>query len=143
MHDKSEPSFLKGMTPEKGEPNDPEALTIAEMNGSTALRPANKLLTRLHVVLKSGVVRSFQYMHLDSGSKFDGNEFTFVFIGAKHLQVEVKGHGPKLWAIYDYCCLHRWPYLREALGNAGKFAADGETVITEIKITDITPPPGA
>jgi hypothetical protein len=49
-----------------------------------------------------------------------------------------KGHRPKFWAIYDYCSLHRCPYLREATGSMPELAADGETVLTEIKITDIT-----
>ena len=51
----------------------------------------------------------------------------------------MKGHGPKFWAIYDYITLNRWAYLREATGSMAGFAADGETVLTEIKIADITP----
>ncbi len=121
------------------EAKDPDALTVADMEG--AGRPANKLLTRLHVVKKDGEVHSFQYHHLDSNSVFDGNGFTLLFVGAKHWQLTVKGHGSKLWAVYDYITLHRWPYLREAAGTAGKFAGDGETIFTEIAIKDVTPKP--
>lgn len=130
-----------GHQPEPEEPKDPEALTIADMNGAAALRPANKNLTRLHVVQKDGSVHSFQYHHLDSNSVFDGHGFTLLFVGAKHWQVAVKGSGPKLWAIYDYLTLHRWPYLREeprAFEDDGKAAAKA-TIFTEIKITDVTP----
>lgn len=138
MADKGEPSFLKDVTPPgKGEPPDPEALTIAEMNGSTALRPANKLLTRLHIVLKDGSVHTMIYHHLDSNAHFHGDSFTLVFIGAKHWSVTVKGHGPKFWAIFDYITLFRWAYIRE---EPRDFKSDKDaTVFTEITIRDVTP----
>jgi hypothetical protein len=117
---------------------EPDALTIAQMDGDYAgMRPATRNLTRLHVVLKDGKVRSFQYHFLDVESTFDGGAFILLFAGTKHWQITVKGHGPKFWAIYDSCTLHRWPYLREATMSMP--GADGETVLTEIKIQDVTP----
>lgn len=126
--------------PPATEEPDGEALTIAQMDGkSSSLRPANKNLTRLHVVLKDGKVCSFQYHYLGAMSAFEGGKFTLLFEGAKHWELTVKGHGPKFWAVYDYCTLHRWPYLREATGSMPGAAADGETVFTEITIKDVTP----
>ena len=62
-----------------------------------------------------------------------------VFAGTKHWQVMVKGHGPKFSAILDYISLHRWTHLREATGSMPRAGGDGETVLTEIKIVDVTP----
>lgn len=35
--------------------------------------------------------------------------------------------------------LHRWPYLREATGSMPGAGAGDETVLAEIKFTDVTP----
>lgn len=127
------------------EPQDADALTLADMNGEYAtLRAANKLLTRLHIIDKAGKVFSFQYHHLDSHSVYDGGKITLVFVGAKHWEISAKGQGPDVWKIYDYITLHRWPYLREASGSMpGAAATDKDTVFTEITIKDVTPRPEA
>lgn len=117
--------------------DDGDALTLADMNGKT-MRPANKNLTRLHVVDRQGKVRSFQYAHLDVESRFDGDTFILLFAGTKHYQVTVTGHGKRFWAAYDYCTLHRWPYLREAAGSMPE-ANEGDAVFTKIEIKDVTP----
>ncbi len=119
--------------------DDTDAITFADMNG-TAMRPANKNLTRLHIVTKDGKVRSFQYHYLDVESRFDGDTFTLLFVGSKHWQVTVKGRGKRFWAVYDYITLHRWPYLREETGSMPG-AAEGEAVFTSIDIKDVTPQP--
>ncbi len=62
-----------------------------------------------------------------------------VFAGVKHWRVEVSGHGPDLWRVYDLVTLHRLPYLREASGGMAGVGRDGETVLAEILITDVTP----
>lgn len=114
------------------------ALTIADMDGRySTMRPANRNLTRLHVMLKDGSVQSFQFAYLDARSTYNGKEFVLVFAGLKHYQITVKGHGPKFWMIYDYCTTHRWPYLRAALRDFGGDAT--ETVLSEIEIKDVTP----
>lgn len=117
--------------------SDAEAVSIGDMEGK-APRPANKVLTRLHVVLKDGSVHTFVYHHLDSNATFNGNSFTLVFVGAKHWQVQVKGRGKEFWRAFDYITLFRWPYLREATRDFG----DGLT-FSEIRITDVTPRPEA
>ena len=109
------------------------------MDGRYAtLRPANGNLTRLHIVLRNGRVRTMQYADLTSDASFDGDQFTLPFAGVKPLRVTVKGHGPNLWALYDYCCLHRCPYLREASGSLRGIGTD-DTVLECITITDATP----
>ena len=119
---------------------DGEELSLARMKGDySALRPANKSLTRLHVILKDGKVRSYQYVFLDALSTYEGGSFTLLFAGVKHWQLTVKGHGPNLWRLYDLCTLHRLPYLREASGSMPGVGEDGETVLTEIRIADVTP----
>ncbi len=127
-------------TPSNGHaapPEESDALTLAEMSG-TAMRPANKNLTRLHVIKKDGKVFTFQYHFLDARSTFEGGAFTLLFCGAKHWELTVKGHGPKFWMVYDFLTLHRWPYLREAVRD---MADEGETVFTSIEIKDVTPKP--
>lgn len=129
--------ITQGIKPPEG---DSETLTLADLSSSAALRPANRQLTRLHVLKADGKVHSFIYNHLDSNTVFDGDHFTLLFVGAKHWEVKVKGHGPKLWTIYDYITLFRWPFLREETGSmpgAGK--GDDETVFVEITIKDVTP----
>ncbi len=119
-----------------------ESLTISQMDGRySTMRPANKSLTRMHILLSDGTVQSVQYHHSDVKGTFKGGEFEVIFAGTKHWSVRVKGHGPKFWEIYDYITLHRWPYLREAIAHEAKFSGEEETVLTEIKILDVTPKP--
>lgn len=108
----------------------------------TQCRPcwsANKNLTRIHVILKDGKVRSFQYAFLDALSTYEGGAFTLMLAGVKHWQVTVQGHGKDFWRVYDLCTLHRLPYLREASGSMAGLAEKGETALASIDIKDVTP----
>jgi hypothetical protein len=117
-----------------------DALAFAEMNGRySSMRPANKLLTRMHVVKKDGAVFTFQFAFLDARSTFDGNSFKLLFVGAKMWEVTVIGRGKGFWRLYDLITLHRWAYLMEATGSMPGAVEDGETVLTEIKIIDVSP----
>jgi hypothetical protein len=114
---------------------DPDELTIGQMDGKySTMRPGNKELARMHVILKDGSVQTFQFAHLDAKSVFNGQKFVLQFIGAKHWAVEIEGRN--IWRMYDYCTLKRWPYIREATRDFGQ---DEETVTTKVTITDITP----
>ena len=118
--------------------DDADAISMADMSGTHCMRPANRNLTRIHLVDRAGKVRTMQYAHMDVEGRFDGDTFAFVFAGTRHWQVTVKGHGRKFWAVYDYISLHRWPYLREAV--RGEFQADKDaTEFTSIEIKDVTP----
>lgn len=114
-----------------------EAISLADMDGKYAtLRPDNKAVMRLHVVDRPGNVRSFQYVHLDSDSRFghtkNGQFFVLRFIGSQTMQVTV--HGRNLWRLYDYIVLHRWPYLRVADRD---FAGDKEAIVTAVDIEEV------
>jgi hypothetical protein len=130
-----------GAPPKSADPGpdeaEPDALTIAEMG--TSIRPANKNLTRIHVVRKNGDIESFQYHFSDVRGTFKGSEFVIIFAGTKHWQLNVRGSGPDFWRAYDLITLHRLPYLREATENEAKFAAKDATIFAEVKIADITP----
>lgn len=119
-----------------GEQADDEAIEPGTLKEGNLARPANKLLTRFHVVTKDGTTHAFMYHQLDSNATFKGSEFTLLFAGAKHWQITVKGSGPKFWKVFDYICLHRWPFIVEATRD---FGGDTDTVFTEIEIKDVTP----
>lgn len=120
------------LLPDEGEA---EALTIAQMDGKySSMRPANKPLTRLHVIHKDGKVESLQYHHLDAKSEFNGHSFVFLFSGAKLWELTVEGRN--LWRMYDYISLCRWPYIRVANRD---FDAESE-MVTSAKIKEIEIP---
>ena len=116
---------------------DGEELSIGQMG--MLIRPANKNLTRIHVVRKDGTVESFQYHYSDVKGMFKGSEFIIIFAGTKHWQLTVRGGGPEFWRAYDLITLHRLPYLREATENEAKFAEKKMTVFSSIEIKDVTP----
>jgi hypothetical protein len=119
-----------------------DEITIAGMNGQYSnMKPADRNLTRIHFMDKTGRVRTFQYAYLDSESTFEGGTFTLIFTGVKHWLITVKGHGKSFWAIYDSITLHRWTYLREGSGSMPEANGEGETVFTKIEFKDITPKP--
>jgi len=118
-------------------------ISIAEMRGdSTAMRPTNKEVPRLHVIKRDGSIETLQNIHLDVKSAFYGNGFMIPFTGAKHWELRVKGYGEMLWRAYDYCTLKRWPYIREVtrdFANDAMKAAEKGVVFTEVEIVDVTP----
>src|SRR5258708_30262353 len=80
------------------EEDESDALAFAEMNGRySTMRPANKLLTRMHVGKKDGAVFTFQFAFLDARSTFDGNSFKLLFVGAKMGEVTATGRGKGFW----------------------------------------------
>ena len=128
--------FLKraslGPSPAPPEEADPETLSISQMDGKySTMRPANKNLTRLHVIHRDGSVESLQYHHIDAKSEFNGGSFTFLFSGAKLWELTVEGRN--LWRLYDYISLCRWPYIRVATRD---FDEQGE-VVTAVRIKEI------
>ncbi|WP_020471531.1 hypothetical protein [Zavarzinella formosa] len=133
--------LLLGATPkpspkpdeEPAQVEDAEAISLADMNGSHSMRPSNKTVPRIHVVLKDGKVQTLFYHHLDAKAEYDGNSFTFLFIGAKHWELTVQGRN--LWRVYDYISLSRWPYIRVSPRD---YDEKGE-VVTAVSIKDITP----
>lgn len=111
---------------------DDEFLSLADMAGNP-LRPANRTLTRLHVIHRDGTVETLFYHHIDAKAEYRGNSFTFLFSGARLWELTVEGRN--LWRMFDYISLSRWPFIRVATRD---FDQDGE-VVTAVRIKDVTP----
>jgi len=110
-----------------------EEMTIASMDGKYAtMRPANKALTRIHIVHSDGKVETLYFHHIDAKSEYNGGSFTFLFSGAKLWELTVEGRN--LWRLYDYISLSRWPYIRVAHRD---FGGKDEEVFTAARIKDI------
>lgn len=95
-------------------------------------RPANKPLYGIHFVTPSGDVRTFQYVHLDSGSQFAAGRITLVFMGMDPVRVIIEGRN--LWRLYDYIHQHRMPWVMVASRD---FVKDGETIVTQVTYAQV------
>lgn len=73
-------------------------------------RPANKHLVSIHFITPDGRVRSFQYRHLDSDSRFNHQQITLRFLGFRPTTVVIEGK--HLWQLYDYLHQDRTSTLR-------------------------------
>jgi hypothetical protein len=61
-----------------------------------------------------------------------------VFAGTKFLEFRVSGFGPQLRRVYDLITPPRTPYIREATSNDAKFAPKGGTLLSKIRVVDVT-----
>jgi hypothetical protein len=98
-------------------------------------RPSNKPLYALHFVSPQGLVRSFQYMHLDSDSSYKPEHINLRFTGTTIVNVVISGRN--LWELYDYIHQHRMAWVRQA---GRDFAADGEAIVTNISFVEAAVP---
>src|SRR5581483_10376329 len=98
-------------------------------------RATNKPVYSLHCVLGNEGVRSFQYIHLDSLSRFEtageGQVITIRFAGEKSWEVTIRGRN--LWRLYDYLHQHRMPWIIRADRD---FSADKEPIIVAVDIKE-------
>jgi hypothetical protein len=102
-------------------------------------RPSNKPVYAIHFVNPAGEVRSFQFVHLDSGSRFAAERIMLTFMGMEPVRVAI--HGRNLWRLYDYIHQHRMPWIMVA---GRDFAKDGETIVTKVAYDPVRgdePPP--
>ena len=90
-------------------------------------RPSNKPVYGIHFVTPGGDVRSFQYVHLDSGSQFAAGRITLAFMGMEPVRVTIEGRN--LWRLYDYIHQHRMPWVMVA---GRDFAEDGQTIVIRV-----------
>lgn len=100
-------------------------------------RPANKPLFSLHFVTPGGDVRSFQYAHLDSDSRYSGGAMRIRFVGAASLglpPIQILIEGRNLWTLYSYIHQHRTPWVLTA---ARDFVANGEPIVTGVTFTEL------
>jgi hypothetical protein len=91
----------------------------------------------LHCLLGAAGMRSFQYVHLDSDTRFDvdrrGQIILLKFLGSKTTTVLIKGRN--LRELYDYIHQHRMPWVME-LENGRDFGSGDEPVVTKIEFAD-------
>ena len=98
-------------------------------------RPCNKLLPSIHFILRDRSIRTCQFMHLESGSRFEflpqgkGHRLAFRFGGSTSLGVVIEGRN--LWRLYDYITQHRMPWVCE-LDDERDFEDERAAVIRSI-----------
>jgi hypothetical protein len=98
-------------------------------------RASNKPVYGIHFVTPGGDVRSFQYVHLDSGSQYTAGRITLAFMGIEPMRVVIEGRN--LWRLYDYIIhQHRMSWVMVA---GRDFAKDGQTIVTRVTYTPIKP----
>jgi hypothetical protein len=136
MHDEHLGPFAAKLGPGQS-PHDSSQTDLPEPGAAyrAYAHPANKALLSLHLLLGKDGIRSFQYVHLDSGSSFgpagDGQAFVLRFAGLAPARVTIRGRD--LWRLYDYIHQHRVSWIMRA--DRG-LSADGETIITDIDIVE-------
>jgi hypothetical protein len=128
---RSEP---RGCAPEPDEPMLPEPDAAYQPHSRPAVWP----VYTLHLLLGREGCRSFQYVHFDSDAAFTADEsgqcIRLGFCGSKVTIVSI--HGRNLRRLYDLIHQHRIAWVMRQ--DAGRdFAADGETVVTEIRVEEM------
>jgi hypothetical protein len=98
-------------------------------------RAANKPLVSVHFVTPDGCIRSFQYRHLDSDSRFDRQRITLRFLGYRPTVVLIEGQ--HLWELYSYLHQDRTPWIMAAARN---FPEKGKPFVSKLTFIDITEP---
>lgn len=126
---KEEPGGLEGFSPES---------TAYQAHA----RAANKLLPSIHFILRDRSIRTCQFMHLESDSRFEmlpqgeGQRLAFRF--ASSVAVAVVLEGRNLWRLYDYIAQHRMPWVCE-LPEGQDFEDDRTAVLRSISFQTIRP----
>jgi hypothetical protein len=94
-----------------------ETFTPESMVYQAHARPGNKLLPSIHFILRDRSIRTFQYMHLESDSRFEplpqgkGQRLAFRFASSVVVGVEIEGRN--LFRLYDYITQHRMAWVCE------------------------------
>jgi len=94
---------------------------------------ANKPVFSLHCIAATGTIRSFQYVDLDSDSRYEPGIIHLRFTGTKVLEVTIRGRN--LWRLYDGIHRHVIRWVMEA---GRDFAQDGDSIISRIEIKEVT-----
>jgi hypothetical protein len=94
-----------------------ETFSLESTTYQAHARPGNKVLPSVHFILRDRSIRTCQYIHLESDSRFEplpqgkGHRLTFRFAGSAELCVVIEGRN--LWQLYDYITQHRMPWVYE------------------------------
>jgi hypothetical protein len=137
-------SLMDVLTRKRGEPRprvpEPDEPMLPEPDAPYRphSRPVAMPIYALHVLLGCDGCRSFQYVHLDSDSAFTADDsgqcIRLQFCGSKVTAVAIRGRN--LRHLYDLIHQHRISWvMRQDVGR--DFAAEGETVITDIRIEEM------
>jgi hypothetical protein len=94
--------------------------------------PANKPVFTIHFMKPSGEIRSFQYVDLDSDSRYEPGVIRVRFTGTTVLEVII--HGRNLWRLYDG--IHR-QVIRWVMEATRDFAKDGDSIVSRIDIREV------
>jgi hypothetical protein len=96
-------------------------------------QPASKPLVSVHFITPDGCVRSFQYRHLDSDTRFEHRQITLRFLGYQPIQVVIEGQD--LRQLYDQ--LHRdvTPWIMQA---ARDFPEKNKPFVSKLTFIDLT-----
>jgi hypothetical protein len=122
---------LRTTQPQAAEPEEEVGLpTLRDGDYQAHALPSNKPLSAIHFVSPKGDVRSFQYVDLDSDSRFMPECITLRFTGMDVLQVQIQGRN--LWRLYDYIHQNRMRWVRE---SAHDLAKDGQPLVTRVAIS--------
>ncbi len=125
-------NVLNPTAPDRAEDEDSGLPSLKDGDYQAHARAANKPVYAIHFVTPSGEVRSFQYVHLDSGSQFTAERITLAFMGMEPVRVVIEGRN--LWRLYDYIHQHRMPWVMVA---GRDFAKDGQTIVTRVSYQPI------
>ena len=134
MTDHAAPHLRQVLALRPQDANADEDLGLPDLHGEgyqPYARPSAKAVFALHVIFPNGTVQSFQYHHLDSAARYLNESIELRFLGAKILQLALRGRN--LWKLYDYIHQHRIAWLRVADRD---LAQDGETIITGIAVEE-------
>jgi len=125
-------NVLNPTIPDRAEEEESGLPSLKEGEYQAHARASNKPVYAIHFVTPAGDVRSFQYVHLDSGSQFNAEKITLAFMGMEPVRVVIEGRN--LWRLYDYIHQHRMPWVMVA---GRDFAKDGQTIVSRVSYHSI------
>jgi hypothetical protein len=94
--------------------------------------PANRPLVSIHFIVPDGTIRSFQYRHLDSDTRYDAGRITLRFLGLRPMKVVIEGRN--LQSLYYHIHQDRIRFVAQA---ARDFAKDDEPIVSKIDISEL------
>lgn len=124
--------FQQKLRPQSGDGAESETSLPSLDSEYVPYRHSNAPEFSLVCIKSDGVLRGFQYVHLDSASEFSPECITLRFMGLSATQVTIQGRN--LRELFDYIHQHRVAWAREA---ARPYAEDDEPIISRITITPL------
>jgi len=95
--------------------------------------PASRPLVSVHFVTPDGCVRSFQYRHLDSDTRFEHRQITLRFLGYQPIMVVIEGQ--HLRQLYDQLHCNVTPWVMQV---ARDFPEKDKPFVSKLTFIDMT-----